>query len=194
MLFQIERQLRERLVFNMKKLLQAFLLLIIGCSCLTLTSCDTGNTLYVLNWAEYIDEDLIVMFEEEYNCTVVLDIAQSNEAMFSKIVSDAAPYDIAFPSDYMIDQMINCRDEGINESIIQKIDISKLSDDYNESYNYQFFEERFDIKNILDYQFEVIEVVPKSENILEREKYYIQKYYKENPEKSLNIMCVKGGE
>ena len=86
MLFQIERQLRERLVFNMKKILQAFLLLIIGCSCLTLTSCDTGNTLYVLNWAEYIDEDLIVMFEEEYNCTVVLDIAQSNEAMFSKIV------------------------------------------------------------------------------------------------------------
>ena len=130
----------------MKKLLQAFLLLIIGCSCLTLTSCDTGNTLYVLNWAEYIDEDLIVMFEEEYNCTVVLDIAQSNEAMFSKIVSDAAPYDIAFPSDYMIDQMINCRDEGINESIIQKIDISKLSDDYNETYNYQFFEERFDPK------------------------------------------------
>lgn len=50
--------------------------------------------------------------------------------------------------------------------------------------------ERFDIKGILDYQFEVIEVVPKSENILEREKYYIQKYYKENPEKSLNISCT----
>ena len=50
--------------------------------------------------------------------------------------------------------------------------------------------ERFDVKNILDYQFEVIEVVPKSENILEREKYYIQKYYKENPEKSLNIACT----
>ena len=50
--------------------------------------------------------------------------------------------------------------------------------------------ERFDIKGILDYQFEVIEVVPITENILEREKYYIQKYYKENPEKSLNIMCT----
>lgn len=68
--------------------------------------------------------------------------------------------------------------------------------------------DRFNIKRITDYQFEVIEVVSKSENILEREKYFIQKYYKENPEKSLNIMCtaninadqmelenlVKGGE
>lgn len=130
----------------MKKLLQAFLLLFISCSFFTLSACDSANTLYILNWAEYIDEDLIAMFEEEYNCTVVLDIAQSNEAMFSKIVSDAAPYDIAFPSDYMIDQMINCKDEGITGPIIKKIDISKLSDDYNETYNYQFFEERFDSK------------------------------------------------
>ena len=50
--------------------------------------------------------------------------------------------------------------------------------------------DRFNIKGITDYQFEVIEVVPKDLNILEREKYYIQKYYKENPEKSLNIMCT----
>lgn len=50
--------------------------------------------------------------------------------------------------------------------------------------------DRFDIKGITDYQFEVIEVVPEDENILAKEKYYIQKYYKENPEKSLNIMCT----
>lgn len=50
--------------------------------------------------------------------------------------------------------------------------------------------DRFPIENITDYKFEVIEIVPKTENILEREKYYIQKYYKENPEKSLNIMCT----
>lgn len=50
--------------------------------------------------------------------------------------------------------------------------------------------ERFPIENITDYKFEVIEIVPKTENILEREKYYIQKFYKENSEKSLNIMCT----
>ena len=52
--------------------------------------------------------------------------------------------------------------------------------------------ERFDVKNILDYQFEVIEVVPKSENILEREKHWIQALYMENPETSLNISCTAG--
>ena len=52
--------------------------------------------------------------------------------------------------------------------------------------------ERFPIKNITDYKFEVIEIVPKTENILEREKYWIQTLYKENPEKSLNIACTKG--
>lgn len=52
--------------------------------------------------------------------------------------------------------------------------------------------ERFDIKNILDYKFEVIELVPKCENILEREKYWIQKLYKENPKLSLNIMQTSG--
>lgn len=111
----------------MKKLLQAFLLIFVSISVITLSGCDEGNTLYLLNWAEYIDEDLIAMFEEQYDCSVVLDYAQSNEAMFSKIVSDAAPYDIAFPSDYMIAQMIACDDKDVNAPIIQPIDFSKLS-------------------------------------------------------------------
>lgn len=50
--------------------------------------------------------------------------------------------------------------------------------------------DRFPIKDIIDYQFEVIEIVPQSENILEREKFHIQRCYRENPEKSLNIMCT----
>lgn len=52
--------------------------------------------------------------------------------------------------------------------------------------------DRFPISNITDYKFEVLEIVPKTENILEREKHYIQLHYKKNPEKSLNIACVKG--
>lgn len=47
--------------------------------------------------------------------------------------------------------------------------------------------ERFPIENIMDYKFEVVEIVPKGENILEREKHWIQKLYAENPEKSLNV-------
>lgn len=118
----------------MKKVFRLFLLIFISSITASLTSCDTSTMLYILNWDEYINEDLIEAFEEEYNCTVILDIAQSNETMFSKIVSDAAPYDIAFPSDYMVDQMINCDDSDIDTPIIKKLDYSKLSTD-SKTYN-----------------------------------------------------------
>lgn len=51
--------------------------------------------------------------------------------------------------------------------------------------------ERFPIENIKDYKFEVLEIVPKGENILDREKHYIQMLYKEDPERSLNIAGTK---
>ena len=136
----------------MKRLLQAFLLVLISSLSMVLTSCDNGNTLYILNWDEYIDEELIVEFENEFNCDVVLDIAQSNETMFSKIVSDSAPYDIAFPSDYMIGQMLNCDDEEVNAPIIKKIDFTKL-----ENYNPAMFDEKLmaminnDCPELIDY-------------------------------------------
>ena len=46
---------------------------------------------------------------------------------------------------------------------------------------------RFSLDNIADYMFEVIELVYDGTIILEREKYWIQKMYKENPRLSLNI-------
>ena len=91
----------------MRKFYQLSLLMMLLFVSLVLTSCSSKNDLYILNWDEYINEDLIEAFEEEYDCNVILDIAQSNETMFSKIMTDAAPYDIAFPSDYMISQMIS---------------------------------------------------------------------------------------
>lgn len=51
--------------------------------------------------------------------------------------------------------------------------------------------DRFYQDNINDYVFEVLEIVPKSKNILEVEKQYIQENYKKNPEKSLNISNTK---
>jgi len=50
--------------------------------------------------------------------------------------------------------------------------------------------ERFAFHKLTDYQFEVIELVPSSVNLLEREKFWIQKCYMENPKKSLNIAAT----
>lgn len=52
--------------------------------------------------------------------------------------------------------------------------------------------ERFPIENIEDYQFEVLRIVPTSENILDVEKQYIQSAYIADPEHSLNVACTSG--
>lgn len=52
--------------------------------------------------------------------------------------------------------------------------------------------DRFPIENIEDYIFEVIEIVPKDDNILEREKYWIRTLCEKQPDKSLNIACTAG--
>lgn len=144
----------------MKRVYQLFLALLTVLLTCNLTSCSKTNDLYILNWDEYIDQDLITMFEEEYNCNVILDIAQSNETMFSKIMSDAAPYDIAFPSDYMIGQMLLCDEKGVEVPLIKKLNNNpeiKL-----ENYNIDAFDPKLiglvnelnqnnDYCNLLDY-------------------------------------------
>ena len=39
-------------------------------SVISLSSCANNNQLLLLNWGEYINEDLVREFEEEYNCSV----------------------------------------------------------------------------------------------------------------------------
>jgi hypothetical protein len=51
--------------------------------------------------------------------------------------------------------------------------------------------DRFPISDIHDYTFEVIETVPLGTNILERENYWIHKYYESAPDKSLNIQNLQ---
>jgi spermidine/putrescine transport system substrate-binding protein len=71
---------------------------------------ESVPVLKVYNWAEYISEDLIARFEEEYNCKVVIDIFDSNEAMYAKLQAGGVGYDIAVPSSYQVNKM---RSEGM---------------------------------------------------------------------------------
>jgi spermidine/putrescine transport system substrate-binding protein len=67
---------------------------------------ELADTLYVFNWADYIDEDLLTQYEEEYGVTVVYDTFDSNEDLLAKLQAGAAGYNVIFPSDYMVAQMI----------------------------------------------------------------------------------------
>jgi len=65
-----------------------------------------GNkTLTIFNWGDYIDPELITKFEKQTGYSVDYETFDSNEAMFTKIKQGGTHYDLAIPSDYMIQKM-----------------------------------------------------------------------------------------
>ena len=65
-----------------------------------------GEELIVYNWGEYIDPDVLTMFEEETGIRVVYEEFETNEILYPKVSSGAIAYDVVCPSDYMIQRMI----------------------------------------------------------------------------------------
>ena len=91
--------------------LSAFI--ICGCS-------DNRPELNVYTWSDYIDDGLVKEFEDKYNCKVVIDTFDSNEAMYAKIKAGASGYNIIMPTSYMAEVMYK-------EKLIEKLDLSKIS-------------------------------------------------------------------
>lgn len=78
-----------------------------------------NNTLSIYNWGDYIDAELIDKFEQETGIKVIYETFDSNEAMMTKIQQGGTNYDIAIPSEYMIDKMKE-------ENLLIPIDHSKI--------------------------------------------------------------------
>ncbi len=75
----------------------------------SLTGCgNVGGSydLYVYNWGEYIDPEVLELFEEETGYSVSYDEFETNEAMYPKVANNAVSYDVICPSDYMIERLI----------------------------------------------------------------------------------------
>ena len=84
-------------------LVVTLLALVAGCG-------QSRPTVFVYNWADYIKPELIRQFEREFNCRVVVDTFDSNEAMYARLRAGARGYDIIYPSSYMVQIM---RDQGM---------------------------------------------------------------------------------
>lgn len=83
------------------------------------TSRASSDTITVFNWGEYIDPELVDRFEEETGIRVIYETFDSNEAMLTKIQQGGTRYDVAMPSEYMIEKMKE-------EDLLLPIDQSKL--------------------------------------------------------------------
>jgi spermidine/putrescine transport system substrate-binding protein len=111
----------------MRKLLNVFLTISLVSLILLITiskmnaaqGFSSGNTLTIFNWGDYIDETLIERFEKETGVKVIYETFDSNEAMMTKIEQGGTTYDIAVPSEYMIDKMRQ-------EKLLFPLDHSKL--------------------------------------------------------------------
>jgi spermidine/putrescine transport system substrate-binding protein len=95
------------------------------------TACGKSGkaTLQVYNWGDYIDERVIDMFEEKYDIKVIYDTFDTNESMYVKLKGGGSNYDVAFPSDYMVERLIK-------EDLIEEIDFNNIP-------NYKYIDQRF---------------------------------------------------
>lgn len=94
-------------------------------------------TLNILNWGDYIEEDLIDRFEEQYGIGINYIFADSNEEMYASISTEGSDYDMIFPSDYLVERLIS-------EGRLQKIDYGKLP-------NAKYLDEKFMNRGEADY-------------------------------------------
>lgn len=99
--------------------LTAGIILLVTANLLEQSDNNDGNTLYVYNWGEYIDPELLEKFYEETGIRVVYETFDSNEAMMVKVNQGGTPYDVIFPSEYTVEKMIK-------DELIIPLDYSRL--------------------------------------------------------------------
>lgn len=100
----------------MKKIL---LIIVLALVAIGASACDSRPVLNILNWGEYINEEVVKNFENEYGINVKISVADSNELFYSKIKSGTTSFDLVIPSDYMIEKMYE-------EDMLHALDYSKL--------------------------------------------------------------------
>ena len=89
-------------------------------SSVLLTGCGNDKTvLYIYNWADYIDPEIVEEFKNENNCEIVIDTFDDNESAIAKLLAGGSGYDIMFPTSYAIPVLVK-------HDLIQRIDTNRI--------------------------------------------------------------------
>lgn len=97
---------KRTLVGRVAPALLGILVLVGGVYYSTSSNVAGKEQVIVYNWGEYMDPEVLTLFEEETGIQVVYEEFETNEIMYPKIQSGAIAYDVVCPSDYMIERMI----------------------------------------------------------------------------------------
>lgn len=100
----------------MKKVLQVMML---GFGVFLLASCGSQTTLKVFMPTEYIDEDLVAAFEDEFGVNVDIIAFESNEVAVPQV--EVNSYDVVIPSDYAIEELVS-------KDLLEMIDWSLITE------------------------------------------------------------------
>ena len=65
-----------------------------------------GTELVVYNWYDYIDPEVLEIFEAETGVRVTYVNFTQNEDMYARLEAGAGAYDVVFPSEYMVERLI----------------------------------------------------------------------------------------
>ncbi|PKK93766.1 MAG: hypothetical protein CVV61_02965 [Tenericutes bacterium HGW-Tenericutes-6] len=98
---------------------KVFLMIVFALVAFMASACDSRPVLNILNWGEYINDEVVKNFEDEYGINVKISVADSNELFYSKIKSGTTSFDLVIPSDYMIEKMAE-------EDMLIPLDYDKL--------------------------------------------------------------------
>ena len=85
----------------------------------SLNKASAGEQVVIYNWGEYIDPEVLDIFEEETGISVVYEEFETNESMYPKVQAGAVAYDLVCPSDYMIQRMIE-------NNLLDEIDFNNI--------------------------------------------------------------------
>ncbi len=95
--------MRKKLITGVLAMTLVATSLLSGCGS---SASGKNGEVVVYNWGEYIDPEVLTMFEDETGIKVVYDEFETNEIMYPKVEAGATEYDVVCPSDYMISKMI----------------------------------------------------------------------------------------
>lgn len=101
------------------KVICALLSFVFACS--ALVGCSGEKTvLNIYNVGDYIDTDVIKMFEKENpNIKINYETFYTNEEMYIKVANKSTAYDVIVPSDYMVERLIS-------EDLLYEIDYNNV--------------------------------------------------------------------